>query len=253
MKTFNEARFLTVGQVAKTLTVAALTAFSACVQETRSNPQHSDYHLHGWSRIEGPLKEFIPLAAFVSAVPDSALAETLEDDRIAVRLDEFKNTLETEFEILCDLDVHAVWSHVAKAWGISNPHQLRSDVLAAALIAHGFVDWRVIRVAEGVPWSLCRGDVHENINRLVAGPKPQGGTTKKMWTLAKMGWNRELLKSGIGLLRQASWSTICVEHGHVPASKLKWLHPRYSKETLIVRSGQVSLIEERDEREGAAR
>ena len=60
----------------------------------------------------------------MSAVPDSALAETLEHDRIAVRLDEFKNTLETEFKILCDLDVHAVWSHVVKAWGISNPHQL---------------------------------------------------------------------------------------------------------------------------------
>ena len=97
------------------------------------------------------------------------------------------------------------------------------------------------RVAEGVPWSLCQGDVHENINNLVAGPKPQGGTTKKIWTLAKMGWNRELLKSGIALLRQASWSTICVEHCHVPTSKLKWLHPRYSKETLIVRSGLVSL------------
>ena len=96
LKTFNEARFLTVGQVAKTLTIAALTGFSACVKETRSNPQHSDYHLHGWNRIEGPLKELVPLAAFVSAVPDSALAETLEDDRIAVRLDEFKNTLETE-------------------------------------------------------------------------------------------------------------------------------------------------------------
>eukprot|EP00969_Alexandrium_andersonii_P079835 3519921-Alexandrium_andersonii.AAC.1 len=50
----------------------------------------------------------------------------------------------------------------------ANPRSLRSDTLQAAAVQVAFCQYRFIRAAQGLPWSLCRGDIKANLERLAA-------------------------------------------------------------------------------------
>eukprot|EP00969_Alexandrium_andersonii_P080782 3561149-Alexandrium_andersonii.AAC.1 len=50
----------------------------------------------------------------------------------------------------------------------ANPTSLRSDTLEAAAVQVAFCQYRFIRAAHGLPWSLCRGDTKASVEKLAA-------------------------------------------------------------------------------------
>ena len=99
------------------------------------------------------LRSLAARIALCSFLPDSSIAETLEDDRVAKRVDELEECIKSEFEFVANLPT-SVWVVLAEACGCPM-YTLRSDTIAATHLAHGFLCRRVFSYVRGLPWTLC--------------------------------------------------------------------------------------------------
>ena len=163
----------------------------------RRSPKTSDYHIHGFGRLDEEMKTFMTLTAMCSYVSDSFLAAMLEGDRVPARLAALEEGLMEELEYVANLPM-GVYSVVAEACGCSMG-TLRSECIAAATISAGFITYTALRVAHELPWSLCVGDVATNLDKLASGLEPREATSAKLCRLVKLGHNRNQLVKGVQL------------------------------------------------------
>ena len=135
---------------------------------------------------------------------DSALASLLEDDRLAKRIDEIDHEIKEEVDYVFGVS-QFVWDEVGPLVGLTGPELLHRSC-CSALVQASFVCHRM-QPARDLPWSLCRGSVDDNLDRLKAGEKPQDDVAAKIWTLEQMGYPRAVTKQGVELLGNVSWSS----------------------------------------------
>jgi len=93
-----------------------------------------------------------------------------------------------------------------------------------------------LSVARDLPWSLARGDINENLHRLLQGTPPIDPTAQKIRKLHELGYSRPLLIEGIERLADVHWSTTIVEQGHGSASVIHKAHRTYGVDKLCQRS-----------------
>ena len=234
-KAFSESRWITVGSSTRTLVAGLLTGLKALVAYIRFETSASDYHIHGFARLEKPAAtKFLVTASLVSFVPDGALQEIMEDSRVAMRYAEIKDALFDELDWLQGIGL-PVWDRLASVCGDTG-FSLRSAVLSCGHKAAAFFDYRVLSKINKLPWSLAMGDQDSNINELISGPPPTELVANKIYKLAKFGYNRKKLKLGLDLLLDCNWATGATEQAHGMAATVKKFHSELHAEMLIARA-----------------
>lgn len=166
------------------------------------------------------MRYFLCVASMRSFVADSFLAEAMEDDRVASRLGRMEEEcVAEEVSFLAGLSGETL-ACIAEVAG-STPAVLRTVVLHGARLVAGFISYRVLIPARGLPWALGRGCIADNLAKLKEGPTPEDETALKIFRLLHLGMSPYHIEQAIELMMQVGWSTFAVERGHGAASSLK--------------------------------
>ena len=108
--------------------------------------------------------------------------------------------------------------------------------LKAAHVSYHFLWRRVLCPAQMLPWSLCRGNVQENLEELAQGGCPEEPVSKQLWMLLGMKHNMSELVQVVRLIGQVGWTSLPAEQQHGTLSMVKKWHPDYGLDTLMARS-----------------
>ena len=154
-------------------------------------------------------------------VPDSILADILEDDRVPMKASSLSDLMASELDYLMNLPV-AVYELLAQMLGGLSGSELQADVLEAGHTAAAYVHDKVIKPALRYPWKLLQGDVQQNLQELSTMPSAAveelDDTTSKIHRLLGLGYSRPELLAGLKLMGEVHWSTAVVEQGHASAT-----------------------------------
>lgn len=232
---FTDSRWLALGDACRSILKATLSGIDGLVAYIRAAPHFSDWHIHGWERMQPSLRFFVAVTGLSSYIPDAFLAAVLEDDRVVQNLAELEAAVEQEVEFVSGLG-HGIWQVLAEAVS-STTLALQSRTIEASHIVAAFLSSRVFKPARAPLWHLCLGDRRAQLNRLgESAEPPTESTTWKIWRLLRLGYSVERLLEALELMNKLSWSATVTEQGHAQASSLRKLHVSYSAETLVTRS-----------------
>ena len=84
---FCMTRWLTVGTICILLTMSLSFGIARLMEFTRADSSVSDYHAHGFDRLEEAEREFVCIAGLSSSCVESFLAYKAVDDRLGFRFD----------------------------------------------------------------------------------------------------------------------------------------------------------------------
>lgn len=98
-----------------------------------------------------------------------------------------------------------------------------------------------VKPAGALPFTLLGADNSAKLDTLMAGARPPGTTSAKIFDLLRLGHSRETILQGLSLLEQISWSTTPTEQAHLPASKVLQSHRALSQAVMRARSMVVSM------------
>ena len=222
---FSDSRWCALGAACRSLTAALCVGLRGLVAAVRADPLSSDYQIHGLERLSMQTTRSVVIAGVSMHVADSFLVDLLEDDRVARRADALRSVIVEETKWLASLD-DAVWQRLAGV--ISNAYdglRLRSECVDAALVCGAFITRSVLYQLEKCPWSLVMGDIDENLDALQEQARaPRELVAKKIQTLLRMDFSRDVIKEGLMLLRDVRWSIASCEQGHGSASATSRQH-----------------------------
>ena len=110
------------------------------------------------------------------------------------------------------------------------PGHVRDLVLRSANVSVAYLLDRCLDDAEGLPWSLCVGNIQDNLQSLVAGPPPvPGSTAAKLSVLVRLGFNRVVLEEAVQCIGHVKFSTITAEQLHGSIAVCHRAHPEYEQ------------------------
>ncbi|CAK0876678.1 unnamed protein product [Prorocentrum cordatum] len=159
----------------------------------------------------------------------------MKDNRVARTAPALRSALADNMEWIRSLPTF-VYKKLGALSGVSW-RALQSTCVRAAHKAVAFFNFRVLSVAESLPWTLVRGDVGANLSALKAGPRPSNRTAGKVWDLLQLGAvPLPVLQRTVELLGDAPWSTVVVEQMHGSIAALSRFHPEYELVTLLSRT-----------------
>jgi hypothetical protein len=235
IKKFSESRWLSVGRSARSMVASHLTGLGSLLDFARQKPSVSGYYVNGFFRLSDDHWLFLVKAAIVAAVPESAQLSLFKDSRVALTALSIKNDISQALQRIANFPA-GVWSKMGEV-GHIDPLQLRSDCISSAHTAAGFLDYRFLDHANQLPWSLCRGDISSNLQKLKGGSCPENSEVgEKVWHLLQQGYPESTLKSMVTLLADCPWSTQVAEQLRGSAAVVSRFHPDYSLDTLLSRS-----------------
>jgi hypothetical protein len=234
IKRFSDSRWLTVGPCARALVASRLTGLSSFFEWVQRKPSVSGYYLNGYWRLQNPHWEFFVKAAIISTVPDACLRMVLKDNRVVLHYDRLWEAMTAAMERVVAIPMSA-WDSLALCSGASG-QSLRAECFHACHRSIAFARYRIFAPAKALPWSLCRGNIAENLDRLGAGPRPDEDIAAKIWDLLDLGINRHLLHRMVLLLADCPWSTAVAEQLHASVALISRHHPEYGLGSVLARS-----------------
>ena len=237
---FSTSRWVTVGCACRSLICGWLSGLDHFVDYVSGLAGASHYHLGGYQRLRPHVRDFVVRCGMISYLPESILTCLLEDCRVARHIDMLKEEVHTELSWLSGL-IPFVWERLATCSVSDGFGSLRSDVLHGALAAAGFLDQKVFRHADGHPWSLARGNIGDNITKLLPEACPEEPIAAKVWGLCTHGFNQEMVSQGLRLLLEVPWGTVAAEQQHASATIMKKHHKELTTETLRLRAFAHSM------------
>jgi hypothetical protein len=178
MQDFTATRWLTLGGLSKVVTRSLASGLHDIVSRALSNPKNSKYYLGGFARLNDQLCFFLVTLSLAAYPADAFMLSSLEDDRVALKADEMQNAVNEELQYLSNISSSTIErladiAHVA-------PGKLLHAVYACSLRSVAFMDWRVFSDANALPWSLCRGDIQNNLENLKNEPSPADLNARKL-------------------------------------------------------------------------
>ena len=234
-KKFTDSRWTTVGDSCRSLVAALHVGLDGLVKTARQDPETSDFHLHGIAQLDAAARQYASIAAMCARVPDAALLELLQDDRLAIRNAIVEAAVKEEMDWLSNVQPFT-WARLASFLEGASPQSLRSDALMAGHVASAFISRKFLAPAREYPWCLACGDVSANLTALAAAADVKEDTTAKIQQLARLGVNRAMLIQGVERLGNVGWTTTVVEQGHGSAATIHRVHRQYGANMLSARS-----------------
>ena len=210
--TFTASRWCTVGIACREVSLAMCKGFLHMFDFMVSSKVLSAYEAGGPHKITKQCKDFVLVIGLVAYVPDSVLAYTLNENRLATRLADLEQVLAGEMDFLEGLQ-RSVWVLFSKQLELPWPH-IRDAVMRGALIAQGYLDEKLLAGLRRYPWTVCQNPV-ESLEQLAQQPEPPAEQiASKVWSLLKASYPRQGLVQAIHLLAEISFSTSFTEKQH---------------------------------------
>lgn len=236
VRKFSDSRWLGIGRSSRCLIASRLSGMKSLLEFAAAKPSVSGYYVNGFFKMADDEEWlFIVQAAVVATVPEAIQASLLADSRVAKTAPKLRQEICEKMQAIVELPLF-VWEVLAGLASTNGP-TLRSSCIAASHRAIAFFQFRVLEEAEGPLWSLCRGDIVENLKALAARDRPScEGTLSKIWDLVSMGWPMGELKTMVETLGDSPWTSATTEQLHASAAVLSRFHPEYSLCTLLSRS-----------------
>jgi hypothetical protein len=233
---FVESRFCTVGSCCRALLGSLAVGLPQLVRITRDDPTTTDYHLHGFARLNSQLLEYVAIAGLGSYAPDAVLLEVLDDDRLSMRPEAVQAAFTEEVQWLVDLPLFTT-SRLAKiVGGECSSATIKHSIVLAAHLAGAYLHNKLFSVLNSKPWSLLRGDLDANLDELGESTDDiYDEATLKLRDLVRLGYNRGRLKDALFLMQGVPWSSISVEQAHGSCAVLHRLHPLYGPDMICKR------------------
>ena len=235
---FTDTRWCKSTPACQSLISSCAVGLQALVGRVRADGSKTDFHLHGFSNFDMPLRKLAVLTGICGAVANSILLELFDDGRVARRLAELEMCVRDEVKYIQDLAPYT-WERLAGIIGQDGYTglQLHADAQHVSHIIAGFIDHKVFREARQLPWSLVRNDVSANLAELRARDAATlSGAAWKIHALLARGFPQACIEHGIRLFGDISWGTDAAERGHGSGAVLHRYHPEYVPATLAQRS-----------------
>ena len=231
---FTDSRWCTLGPVSRTMVACFLLGLADYVSYILLLEKSSKYYLKGFpEHCTTQVKQLFGIVSISSHVPDAILFLLLEDDRVAMQLDEIDARIQKMLDLVHGVST-AAWGIIGEVIGMS-ARSLCENCTSAALASSAHIKQALLRV-RGPPWDLARGNVDDNLAALAILPDPPAEeVSQKIWKLLQKGWSRDELKLGLELLLMASWSSTPVEQAHSVTHCLMRRHRAYSVRTMRAR------------------
>ena len=167
---FSFSRWLTVGTACRTMIVAFLTGVAGLVQFIKKDKSNSLFFLRGFDRLTASRLEFMAVAAVVGRVPEAVQADLMNDNRVAKAADSLWETAAKEVKWVIDLP-DSTFALLAELFDKTGP-AVKDACINAAHVSFHFMYRRFLEVAGELPWSLCRGNIGQNLEDLAADECP---------------------------------------------------------------------------------
>jgi hypothetical protein len=230
-------RFLQQGPTSRGLMATLSIGLETLTSMARA--RHSDYYLHGISRLNEKMKLYFCNTGLLAYVSESVMKEMCEEPRLARSLDAMERAASDEVCYISNLSTFTWRRFAAVLNNGTSPTELQRGVLMRSHIVAGYLQKRVFSNLRDYPWRLVRGNVEDNVEALrrtdpvVADP----GMTLKMQHLLKVGFSVKRLVAGASLLLEIIGDTLPSECGHGSIAVLQRMRPDLSSEQLCVRGG----------------
>lgn len=238
IRKFTESRWLTVGACSRTMVASLFLGMDSLIAFIEEKGA-SLFYLNGYKRLGAEHKRFLVKASMVSRVSEAMLEAVLEDPRVAVTHDHLCHSLAEELLWLTSAPLH-LWQSLAQVSG-GRAEDLMASCIKGGHISFHFIWRRVLAESAGLPWSLCRGDITQNLADLAAMDKPQEVVSQQLWCLLRIGFPLAQLRAAVQLLGEIGWATLPAEQQHGSLAVLKKWHPEYTREALIGRAFILQL------------
>jgi len=186
-QTFSDTRWLQVGTSARIFLRTLCMGLDGLVSCARAGGSY-EYKGHNYDKL-GSEERFFNAVCALSAYPCEALeAHVLHDDRVARNIDELTGLAKEELQYLEEVP-DSVWDRCADTTDKTGK-ELRSETLRAAHASLAYV-WKTgMETAQGLPWSLGRGDVEQKLLDLkAAADEPLHPTVARIYRLLRSGWH----------------------------------------------------------------
>ena len=100
-----------------------------------------------------------------------------------------------------------------------------------------YLDKRVFSTLCSFPWSLCIGDLSQNLDDLLQQEEmPNEITPQKIWSLGRSGYDRGRLLQALEAMQDLSFTSHLTEKLHASAALVKRHHPDYGARTTEMRA-----------------
>ena len=199
------------------------------------DPSASKFYLNGYGRFSDEARSFATIAAVSSRLTEAFQTELMEDSRVAIKYPDLWQVVSEELRWIIDLPWH-IWECLALV-ARRHPLEVRDSTIQAAHTSLHFLWRRVLEPAGDLPWSLCRGDLVQNLRDLKAEPEePEEPVCSQLYQLLHDDcYPDEKLVQVLQLLGQVGWTSLPCEQQHGSLAQLKKWHPEYTEATLIAR------------------
>lgn len=234
-RSFTQSRWCTVGTSCRAVMSAVCTGYVDLLKFMHKRGVLGEYTWNGCQKLDEDVLRCMLVLGLSAFVSEGFLRQVLKDSRVAKTQAALRQGLEDEFDFLDFLPSFS-WQILGAAVGMDDG-ELRSKVVKAALISWSFLRFRVLDVAEGLPWSLCDGDIKENLEALLSTEElPEEPVARKVCLLQQAGLNQARLMRGLQLLSECSWTSAFTEKQHASASSIKRQHPDIGDNVLTARA-----------------
>lgn len=232
-KQFSDSRWVGSGSACRAYIASVAIGVEQLVSMARDDPNCSDYYVHGFNHLTEKTKFLAVVDGMVSHLAEELQLELMQDDRVVRNLDKLEDICRTECDWLASLPMY-VWNRLAAIIGSSyTGASVRSQTLTSAHGICAYVKKQIFDVAHSLPWSLCQGNVHNNIIALRdADGVESEHVAAQIQALARLGYSIRLLEQTIMLMGDLHWSTKGVEGQHGSTAVLHKFHPDLSGQSL---------------------
>ena len=237
LKKISDSRWVSLGGSCRTLVCSFAIGLSSLVDFVLRSPSESRYFLSGFLRMDTKVKKMVSIASICSYLPDTILGSLLEDDRVPRMLHRLDEEVWEELSFVANISAD-VWCFIQATMGFEG--NLKNDCITATTIAAGFINC-ALRPARKLPWTLCIGNLDENVDKLMRGPLPSEEISLKIVELVGLGYNRADITKALELLGQVSWSATATEQAHVAASSIMKQHKAYGEDMMRSRAFLLQL------------
>ena len=234
LRKYCEARWITVGRCTQFFLGGLLSGLFDIAQCILEDEGQSNYYISGMKRLNDDVRLCIVTVALASGPADASLRLALEDSRVLKRHVDMKVEVREEMCYLAGIS-EPVWEILAEVSN-STVARIRTEVLGCAHVSIAFIFFRVFDQLLELPCSLFVGDLDENLELLYQGTEPDDALCSKVWRLLHTGWNREDIKSALGMVIEARWGSDISEECHCAAAMQAKYHPEITEEALRVRA-----------------
>ena len=225
-----EARWCGVGRCSRQLLASLFVGLEHLVKGILARKHSHKYHLSGFERLDAGIKRMLAITACSSLVSEKPLALLLQDNRLALTLPDIDREMDEQATKVLTIPEHTI-AELARTADMSctelRDGNCQSVDVQMVYARHG------LREVRQQPWTLCRGDVVQNLNDLHAGAKPTEEVSARIWDLLEMGETPETLKPVVDLLAQVPWTTKAVEDPHRVANAIMKCKKAKGRNTIL--------------------